>query len=105
MSTDRRQAWIAALDALELEIAATRTVLAECRHGRELPEVAPWSSPTGLGPLPSDLQSRADGILTRQLALASALTSAMVRTSRHAAVVRRLTGRGPDGPAYLDQAM
>jgi hypothetical protein len=106
MSADERRAWVAALDALELEIAATRTLLADCRHSRDLPIVAPWSAPAGLGPLPPDLQPRADSILTRQLVLAGALAGALATTRRHAAVVLRLqAGRDPGRPSYLDQAM
>jgi hypothetical protein len=106
MNADQHQAWADALDALDLEVAATEALLANLQQARELPASAPWSPPPGLGPLPPDLQPRADRVLTRQLALAVPLAGALASTRQQSAVARRLqTGRGPSRPAYLDRAV
>ncbi|HVQ93255.1 MAG TPA: hypothetical protein VMU51_19610 [Mycobacteriales bacterium] len=105
MSGDRPGAWVAVLDALELKVAATEAMLADCQLGRDLPTVDPWSPPRGLGPLPVELQPRADAILTRQLAVATAVARAAASARQQAVVAFRLqTGRDAV-PAYLDQAL
>jgi hypothetical protein len=105
VSGDRHRAWTAALDALELDVAATEAMLADCQPAADLPAVDPWSPPPGLGPLPVELQPRADAILTRQLATATAVARAAASARQQAVVALRLqTGRDAD-PAYLDQAL
>ncbi|MEN3361789.1 MAG: hypothetical protein V7637_5771 [Mycobacteriales bacterium] len=106
MSADWYEAWAAVLDALELEVAATEALLADSQLVRELSAVEPWSPPRWLGPLPVELQPRADEILTRQLVLATAVARALASTRRQAAVAFRLqTGRDAARPSYLDQAL
>jgi hypothetical protein len=108
-TVDRRwqQAWAAALDALELDVAAAEALLADGQRTRDLPAADPWSPPAGLGPLPLDLRPRADGILTRQLAAATDLVRALATTRRQAAAAGRLEtgGSGAPRPAYLDCAL
>src|SRR5207245_8248490 len=62
--------WVAALDALELDVSAAEALLTRDRIARDRPRPQPWRPPAGLGPLPLDLRPRADVILTRQLAVA-----------------------------------
>jgi hypothetical protein len=106
VTADWHLAWTEVLDALELEVAATETLLADSQLARDLPAVEPWSPPRWLGPLPVELQPRADAILTRQLTLATAVARALASTRRQAAVAFRLqTGRDAARPSYLDQAL
>jgi hypothetical protein len=101
-----RQAWSAALDELELDVAAVEAMLIDAHRAQELPPADPWSPPEGLGPLPLDLRPRADAILERQLAAAVGIARALATTRRQAAVAARIdTGRTADRPAYLDCAL
>jgi hypothetical protein len=103
---DWRLAWTAALDELELDVAAVEALLADTQRERDLPASDPWSPPPGLGPLPLDLRPRADAILARQLATAQAVGCALATTRRQATVALRLdTGREAPRPSYLDQAL
>ncbi|GAA3448078.1 hypothetical protein [Planomonospora venezuelensis] len=103
---DWHAAWSSALDALELDVAATEAMLVDDHRVRELASVDPWSPPEGLGPLPLDLRPRADAILARQLAAAQALAMAMAGNRRQAAMLARVeTGSsGTPRPAYISCA-
>ncbi|MBG0818567.1 hypothetical protein [Planomonospora sp. ID82291] len=101
-----RTAWAAALDSLEMDVAATEAMLSGDHRAREIAPADPWSPPEGLGPLPLDLRPRADAILARQLAAAQALALAMVGNRRQAAMVARVES-GSDGaarPVYINCA-
>ncbi|MGI5169979.1 hypothetical protein ACQEU3_37065 [Spirillospora sp. CA-253888] len=99
-------AWSAALDALEADVAATEALLADDHRLRDLPPISPWSPPPGLGLLPLDLRPRADAILTRQLAAAQAIATALAANRRQAAVLARIETGGDGGarPTYLNCA-
>ena len=100
------RAWAAALDDLELDVAAVEALLADSHRIRDLPPADPWSPPAGLGPLPLDLRPRADAILQRQLAAAADVARTLATTRRQAAAAARIdTGRDPARPAYLDCAL
>jgi hypothetical protein len=102
-----RAAWIAALDELETDVEAVESVLVDDHRRRELPAATPWAPPIGLGPLPLELRPRADGILTRQLAAARELATAMTMNRRQAAFAAKVES-GDDGkatPSYVDCAM
>ncbi|GIH97970.1 hypothetical protein ACFFMN_38055 [Planobispora siamensis] len=99
-------AWSAALDSLEMDVAAAEELLAGDHRSRELPPTAAWSPPENLGPLPLDLRPRADAILARQLAAAQALAMAMVGNRRQVAMLARVES-GDDGgqrPVYVNCA-
>jgi hypothetical protein len=101
-----RQAWTAALDEMELDVAAVEAMLADAHRLTDRPLTDPWSPPQGLGPLPLDLLPRADAILGRQLAAAERITRALATTRQQAAVAARLdSGRDRARPAYLDCAL
>jgi hypothetical protein len=102
-----RAAWIAALDELEADVEAVEAMLVDEHSRRSLPAADPWSPPPGLGPLPLDLRPRADGILARQLAAASAITLAIATNRRQAALAARIetTGQPAPRPAYVDCAL
>jgi hypothetical protein len=105
MSPQARAAWVAALDDLEVDVAAAERLVAEVRTGHELPVIEPWTAPAGLGPIPDDLRRRADDILARQLRVATDIAAGIGATRRHAAVAARLDNRDATRPAYLDCAM
>jgi hypothetical protein len=92
-------AWIAALDALELDVSTAEALLRD----RSLPAPEPWTPPTLHGPLPQDLAPRARMLLDRQLRVSREIATAMLSAGRE----QRLAGQllqpaGPPGPAYLD---
>jgi hypothetical protein len=100
-----RRQWVAALDALELDVQATAALLSNEHRARELPAPEPWSPPSGLGRLPGDLRPRADAILRRQLATAEALTRTLNSNRRQAALAARMqTNTAAPLPAYVDTA-
>jgi hypothetical protein len=103
-----REAWTAALDELEAEVAEVEALLEDEHRFRDAPAHDPWAPPQGLGPLPLDLRPRADAILGRQLAAAHALTVAMAVNRQQASLAARIED-GVQGtplrPAYVDQAM
>ncbi len=107
MTDGWRQAWVAALDALEADVESVERMIDSEHRERDLPAAAPWAPPSGLGPLPLDLRPRADGILARQLAAAQALSSAIVMNRRQAAVTARVEvgTSGKAVPSYVDCAM
>ena len=102
-----RDAWTAALDELEADVARVEDLLVSDHLVRDHPLTDPWAPPEGLGPLPLDLRPRADAILARQIAAAGAVSTALASNRRQAAVAARIeTGGQPaPRPAYVDCAM
>ncbi len=102
-----RQAWVAALNALEADVEAVERMIEEEHRSQDLPLATPWQPPQGLGPLPLDLRPRADGILARQLAAAEAATMAITANRRQTAFAARVeVGTGGKAlPSYVDCAM
>jgi hypothetical protein len=101
--SDWRATWIDVLVELELDIAGVEASLTEQHQTQDLPQVDPWTPPPGLGPIPLDLQPRADAVLERQLAAALAVVAALTSTQRQALVAGRLrSGDDPTRPAYVD---
>src|SRR5687768_15206223 len=102
-----RQAWVTALDALEADVDAVERMIASEHRSQELPAATPWAPPEGLGPLPLDLRPRADFIMTRQLAVALAVSTAMTANRRQTQFASRVevgtVGKMP--PTYVDCAM
>lgn len=106
VSDDWRSAWTSALDALELDVAATEAMLADQHLHDAHPPADLWKPPTELGALPLELRPRADEILTRQLAAAEELARRMVATRQQTAMMAKIeTGDPVSRPAYLDCAM
>ncbi len=99
-------AWVAALDALELDVESAETLLADDQRMRDRPLSDPWHPPADIGPLPLDLRPRADAILSRQIAVGQAIAQAMVTNRKQATLLSKIKN-GPDNrrPAYVDCAM
>ena len=106
MTDDWRGAWTAALDELEMDVAATEAMLADGHRMAGTPEANPWRPPQDLGALPLELRPRADEILTRQLAAAQEIAHRLTSTRQQQAVTARIeTGERVKRPLYLDCAM
>lgn len=106
MSGDWRIAWTSALDALELDVAATEAMLSDERRNAEYPPADPWRPPAELGALPQDLRPRADEILTRQLSVAQEIARRLTANRQQTALVAKIdTGTPVSRPVYFDRAM
>ncbi len=107
MGGDWHRAWEAALDGLELDLAAAESLLAEDHLTRDHPLTDQWHPPAGLGPLPLDLRPRADAILARQIAAVTSIGRALVINRRETGLLDRLAEqhRPAPRPAYVDCAM
>jgi hypothetical protein len=92
-------AWVAALDALELDVTTAESLLRE----RSVAAPSPWTPPTLHGPLPQDLLPRARLLLDRQLTVSRQITGAMLSAGRHQKLAGQLLQpAGPPSPVYLD---
>jgi hypothetical protein len=101
-----RSAWVAALDEMEIDVAAAEAMLADDHRHAEHPPANLWQAPTDLGALPLELRPRADEILTRQLRAAEEIARRMVTTRQQMAMNARIeTGEAVKRPVYLDCAM
>jgi hypothetical protein len=107
MADSWRQAWVAALDALEADVETVEWMIQEEHRARDLPPAAHWAPPQGLGPIPLDLRPRADDILARQIAAALAASTAMTANRKQNAFASRVeVGTGGKAlPSYVDCAM
>lgn len=106
MTEDWRGAWTAALDELELDVAAIEVMLADEHRHAETPPADLWRPPTELGALPLELKPRADEILTRQLRAAEEIARRLTTNRRQMAMTSRIeTGEAVKRPVYVDCAM
>ena len=106
MAEDWRDAWTAALDALELDVAQVEGMLADERRYAETPPADLWRPPTELGALPLELKPRADEILTRQLRAAQEIARRLTANRQQMVVTARIeTGETVKRPVYVDRAM
>ena len=106
MTEGWRSAWVAALDEMELDVAAAEAMLADDHRYAEHPPASLWKAPTDLGALPLELRPRADEILTRQLRAAEEIARRMVATRQQMMMNARIeTGEAAKRPVYLDCAM
>jgi hypothetical protein len=104
---DWRNAWVAALDALEADVDAVEKMIKDEHRRQELPAAEAWKPPAGLGSLPLELRPRADFILARQLEAAQALAMAVTANRRQTAFAARVEvgTHGKAIPSYVDCAM
>jgi hypothetical protein len=97
-AADWDTAWSRALDEMEIAVVEAEGLLTDTHR----PAPVPWSPPVGLGPLPASLEERARAILERQLTVAQALSTAMVRGRRHLRALATLTPAPVHPPVYVD---
>lgn len=104
-------AWVAALDELELTLEQTERLLAQgyvdppaAAHQEPVP--APWQPPRLEGPMPGDLRTRALALFHRQQQLirqaAEARTSVRQQLSLLDRVAAGRRGTREEHPVYLD---
>jgi hypothetical protein len=101
-------AWARALDAMELDVAATELLLEQVHARVDAPPPSlsgSWTPPSGLGPLPASLRERASALLERQLAAARAVAVELGTTRRHAVAVEAMSVRPQPRPLFVDRAM
>lgn len=103
-AAERHPAWSAALDDLERGIDdAERTLTSIEPESAPSTAAARWTPPTGLGPLPVELSTRASSVLARQQAVAERLHTARSAVLQHLGAVRTVErSHEPDRPVYLD---
>jgi hypothetical protein len=98
-----RDAWVSALDELELTLEQTERLLAG-----DLPEEAAgtaWTPPAIEGPLPADMLERARALLGRQRLLVARTQRAITGNRQQRGLVDRMAkagGRATPRPAYVD---
>jgi hypothetical protein len=98
---DFRDAWVEALERLELDVERAEALLAA--EADPAPGTAAWAPPEMRAPLPADLEPRARLLLERQLAVAARLTEQVTATGRQQRLTERIRGTAhPDVPVYLD---
>jgi hypothetical protein len=101
--------WPAVLSSLEHDVSAAEDALARGRAD----EIAAWGlrargwvPPSGLGPLPEDLRSRALRLLQQQLSVAEALVERITQSQRQREVAARMSYGAPRPVAsYIDRAL
>lgn len=102
--TDFHAAWVRALDALEVDVAAAEELLrtAHLAPVDEVARAAVWQPPRDLGALPVSLQERGQALLDRQLDVARRTAEALVRSRRQLVAADALRPVRPDLPVYVD---
>jgi len=92
----RHDGWADVLATMEHDVDTSRGTLARSAH-------ADWTLPAGLGDLPAELRSRAEGLVGSQQRAIDALEERMLLTGRHLAALDSIPRVDPAGTAaYLD---
>lgn len=93
----RVKAWTLVLEDLE------GRRLRGSQHEEQANDVAPWTPPAGLGPLPAELAPRAEALVTALNEAASRTAAARDEVARQLAGVRSVPLAADAGdPVYLD---
>ncbi|HMO11906.1 MAG TPA: hypothetical protein PKB06_10495 [Actinotalea sp.] len=100
METTWQDAWSDALDALELDLVVAEQMLTLDRIAADPPQR--WAPPSGLGPLPATLVTRARALLDRQLDVSRRLAEAAALSRSQLQAATSLRGRDEAAPVYLD---
>lgn len=93
-------AWVAALEALELDVEQVERTLALRDIALDPPD--PWRPPSGLGPLPAALADRARVLLDRQIEVSRRVAEAAALARRHARAAQGMRSAPEASPVYLD---
>lgn len=94
-------AWASALDEMEIAVREAEALLTDAHRPAPV-ACAAWTPPAGIGPLPASLEERARAVLERQLAVAQALATAMVRSRRQLRALATLAPVPVHPPVYVD---
>jgi hypothetical protein len=105
MSEQWRDAWVNALDELELTLEATERLL----NGDIDAPIPMWVPPVLEGPLPTELAERARALQARQNLLINETVVAVTGTRQKLELLDKLNGlagaRHAQRPVYLDLAI
>lgn len=95
--------WEHALNGFAARLADQRAAL----HAGRPDEIAPFSPPPSMGPLPAELRARAEELLQEAAEVQAHLEAAVSATGREVQVVRRLVSATPaaGGPRYVDRSL
>ena len=107
---DKGMSWASVLADLARDAAEHERILASIREGsddEELPAPAPWTPPSGLGPLPVNLREQAMRVLAKQLDFAVRMTEAQTHNAEQQRLADRLNGgyARTTAPAFFDTAL
>lgn len=92
--------WVAVLAEMELSVDEAEAGL----RASEPPAARPWTPPSGLGPMPRSLRTRAEVLVARQTEVARRITEAASMGRRQARAMRSMRATGPAVPVYVDTA-
>ena len=100
---DFHDAWVAALDVLELDVERAEGLLRS--RTATIRDLIPWTPPTGIGTIPLTLLDRARALHERQLEVAAVLAAAIVGNRRQAGFADAVDATRPDArPVFIDRA-
>ncbi|WP_380262459.1 hypothetical protein [Kineococcus sp. GCM10028916] len=104
-----RDAWVGALDAVELDVDATERLIEKLNHDDAEIDDLPlrgrdWVVPRLPVPLPAELADRARLLAQRQLDVSERLAHALVQTRAQLRAMTKLDRPEPP-PVFVDQAM
>lgn len=102
-----REAWVAALGQVELDVEAAEDLLDRLHRGADAsePGQAPvWSAPAVRGHVPAEFGERARALLQRQLEVSERLASAMVNARSQQRALTKLEP-AERRPVFVDTAI
>lgn len=101
---DDRSPWEVALDDLEAEVDRAEALVSPgfLLETVAAPPGAAWTPPTGLGPLPGELQARAVAVFDRQAELAPRVEEAVRAARAHLRAVGSLRTNDTTASVYVD---
>lgn len=98
-----RPSWDDVLEDFATRLADQRAAL----HVGQPDAVAPFAPPPSMGPFPTELLSRAEGLLQEAIELQAEMAASLASTTREVRVVRRFVDATipQRSAAYLDDAL
>ena len=101
--SDFHEAWVAALDVIELDVKRSEELLRS--SDGEIPELAPWTPPIGIGALPLSLIDRVRALHERQLAVSAVLITTIAGNRKQSAFADAMDSTRPESrPVFVDRA-
>jgi hypothetical protein len=104
-----REAWLRALEDLEAELgnvlvsASSTTQTSPATKTSSTTAASTWTPPSGLGPIPAELEGRARELLAGQRELIAELERARCATAAQLVSLRKVPATRPTGASvYLD---
>ena len=92
-------AWSRVLDEFGRRLEVQEALVAVGHYA----DIEPFEPPTGLGPMPAELELQARRLLNRSQALETAVEQDIDAARRRARMLRRLQSSTPPAPMYTEQ--